>query len=162
MCLFMESPGAYTSLLNEAINGHLEDPLPRASECLPQAHFYWNDKYDDLLLKYFYEVKTRATSQQGFKANHNFNDAKLINQAFQVRGCVMEKVKYRCRVFSSTALSSASVCKLLLSHGSSVPACPLSPLVDFHHALRHDYYKSYNHNTPELSDDSIPRVSHTA
>ena len=56
--------------------------------------FYWNDKYDDVLLKYFYEVKTRATSQQGFKANHNLNAAKLINQAFQVRRCIPDKVKY--------------------------------------------------------------------
>ena len=37
----------------------------------------------------------RATSQQGFKANHNLNVAKLINRAFQVRGCILYKVKYR-------------------------------------------------------------------
>ena len=91
----MESTGAFTALLNEAINGRLEDPAPSTSEGVQAVRFYWNDMYDDLLLKYFYEVKTRATSQQGFKSNHNLNAAKLINQAFQVRGCVPEKVKYR-------------------------------------------------------------------
>ena len=70
MCILTESPGAYNSILNEAINGRSEDPLPPPSEFLPPAHFYWKDN-DDLLSKDFYEVKTRATSQQGFKANHN-------------------------------------------------------------------------------------------
>jgi hypothetical protein len=91
----MDTAGAYTALLNEAINGRLHDTAPSTNESLPPSRFYWCDKYDDLLLKFFYEVKTRATSQQGFKANHNLNAAKLITQAFQVRGLTAEKVKYR-------------------------------------------------------------------
>ena len=90
----MESPGALTILLYEAINGRLEAPPPCLVETVQAMCFYWNDKYNDLLLKYFYEVKTRATSQQGFEASNKLNATKLINQAFAVRGCVPDKVEY--------------------------------------------------------------------
>ena len=89
----------FQALLEEAINGtsRTEDV---ASQVVDQGtflggRFYWTEQQDDLLLNFFYEVKTRATSQLGFKKNVYASAAKLINTAFGTRTCTDTKVKYR-------------------------------------------------------------------
>ena len=91
----MKTPEAFTSLLNEVTNGRLRDSTSCTVETPQRVRFYCNNKYDNSLSKHFYEVKKSATPQQGFKASYKCNAAKLINQAFQVRGYVPNKVEYR-------------------------------------------------------------------